>query len=111
MKISKHDPDVPDNRKMIVPLLLSFYKTYGTFENPETRKIVDVDIIKCHEFPNFTCMFESKMFVESKFDWHQTVLAELVDYLTHTAKGFAEFASFPPEGVWVDDYTAKLELV
>jgi len=88
---------------------ISFYKTYEVLEHPQTREIIDAEIIKCFEFPQFACIFDTKVLVASGYDWHGTTMQELLEYIKFKSKGFAKHL-FVGEDAWQDAQTLRLEI-
>ena len=102
------DYELPSKDTPLV-FTISFYKTYEVLEHPKTRELIDAEIIKCFEFPQFACIFDTKALSESGYDWHGTTMYELFEYIKFKSKGFAKHL-FVGENAWQEAQTLRLEI-
>jgi hypothetical protein len=92
------------------PLFLdiTFYKKFDTIRDPDTGKLVDLDVISCFEFPQFVCLVEQD-FTISDDSWRIDILDQFVNYLKIKSAAFAKmFVSSEP--IWINDVTVRFSV-
>jgi phage terminase large subunit len=99
--ISKNTPLVFD---------VTFYKSFESVKNPSTGKIMNFDVVKCFEFPQFACIFESDFIAANRDEWKEPLLSEFLDYVKIKAESFFKCLS-SKRAIWIDDVTARFSLV
>lgn len=90
---------------------VTFYKKFDTIRDPETGKLVDMDVITCFEFPQFACLVEVNTTVDNEADdsWKAEILKEFIEYLKIKAASFAKmFVGSSPS--WINDVTVRFSV-
>lgn len=68
--------------------------------------MIEFDIMKCFEFPQFACAFEPDFILNNKDEWQDPLLFELVEYLKLKSESLAKYFSLD-EVTWIDNVTAR----
>lgn len=89
---------------------VTFFKKLDTVRDPDTGKLIDLDIISCFEFPQFACLVEANATVDREDDsWKTEILNQFIEYLKIKASAFAKmFVGSNPK--WMDDVTVRFSV-
>lgn len=87
---------------------VTFFKKFETLRNPNTGKIMDLDMISCFEFPQFACLFEPDTVMKND-SWRSDILEEFVEYLKIKSAAFARMI-IETKPIWIDDVTVRFSV-